>query len=97
MGLIGSLGMIGMIGIIGGSIMEEGLVMDDSELRKVGLAKKITALCEAYLRETGEDSIDLQASTVESTVATDSYGKSCYGRILTVKIESWSSGDEDDD
>ena len=71
--------------------------MSDYELRKTSLSKKIGELCTKYLEEIGEDSIDVQVNTVDSTLCVDKYGKSCYGRVMIVCIDSWKDDGDDDE
>ena len=71
--------------------------MSDYELRKTSLSKKIGELCTKYLEEIGEDSIDVHVNTVDSTLSTDRYGKSCYGRIMVISVDSWKDEDDDND
>lgn len=79
------------------SMDKDKKLMSDYELRKTCLSKKIIELCREYLEDSGEDSIDVQVSTVDSTMVKDSYGKSCYGRVMLVSIDSWNDGDDDDE
>ena len=59
--------------------------------------KKIGELCTKYLEDIGDDSIDVHVNTVESTLCVDKYGKSCYGRVMIVCIDSWKDDGDDDE
>lgn len=71
------------------------MTIEDYKLAKISLAKKITQLCVDFLKETGDENISMEVTTGHSVMTTDQSGRTCYGKTITVGVDTWKD-DEDD-
>lgn len=67
------------------------MTMDDYELAKLSLAKKVRDLCLQFLRDTGKDRIYLEVRpSGDMTMTFDSQGKTCVGASHEVQVIGWT-------
>lgn len=70
---------------------------EDLYLDRMALSKKVTELCNEFMTATGEDYVEVFVRTQDATLTTDSKGRTCYGRVLTVGVDSWREDEEDEE
>lgn len=65
--------------------------MDDFELAKLSLAKKVKDLCRDFLRDTGKEVVYLKVlPTKNTTLAFDAQGKTCVGCKHDITVNAWT-------
>lgn len=72
------------------------MTMDDYELSKLSLAKKVKELCMQFLKDTGKERIYLKVRPAgDNTLTFDSQGKTCVGVSHSVQVMAWTEEEFD--